>query len=127
MKLTWNTPWFKPKGQVIDTLVIARAAFPDIKSTDYGRFRNGILPGRLIGKYSLEAWGYRMGEFKGDFGKQDNAWEIWTPQMTEYCVQDVKVTWKLYERLKKNRLAERTEAPHNANKSAQTGFCSLET
>ena len=99
-------PWWKPKGQIIDTLVISRVAFPDIKSSDFGRFRRGELPGGLIGSYSLEAWGYRMGEFKGDYGKQDNAWEVWTPEMTEYCVQDVHVTWKLYERLKRHRLAQ---------------------
>ena len=99
-------PGWGTKAEIIDTLVISRVAQPDIKSTDFGRFRAGKLPGKLIGSYNLESWGYRMGEFKGDYGKQDNAWETWTPEMTKYCIQDVKVTWKLYERLKKNRLTQ---------------------
>ncbi len=34
-------PWFEPKGEIVDTLVISRVQCPDIKSTDFGRFRNG--------------------------------------------------------------------------------------
>ena len=97
-------PGFEPQGEVIDTLVISRVAFTDIKQGDYGRFHRGQLPGNLIGSYKLEAWGYRLGELKGDYGKKENAWEVWTPEMTKYCVQDVKVTAKLYERLKVRRL-----------------------
>lgn len=99
-------PSWNPKGEIIDTLVIARVAQPDIKSSDFGRFRAGKLPGKLIGSYSLKAWGYRLGEYKGDFGEQENAWETWTPEMSQYCIQDVKVTYKLYERLKLNPLTE---------------------
>ena len=93
-----------PDGERIDTLVISRVAFTDIKQGDYGRFHRGQLPGNLIGSYSLEAWGYRLGELKGTYGKQKNAWDTWTPEMTKYCIQDVKVTAKLYERLKVRRL-----------------------
>ncbi len=79
-------PWFKPKGEVVDTLVISRVAFTDIKMGDYGRFQKGQLPGKMIGSYSLEAWGYRLGELKGDYGKTTD-WKVWTPEMTKYCVQ----------------------------------------
>ena len=58
-------PKWKTKATLIDTIVIAKVAYPDIKSSDYGRFRAGKLPGQLIGKHKFEAWGYRLGEFKG--------------------------------------------------------------
>lgn len=56
-------PRWSTKAKIIDTMVIARAAYPDIKSIDYGLFRQGKLPGQLIGRHSLESWGYRLGEF----------------------------------------------------------------
>ena len=55
-------PGFDFGGEVHDTLVISRVQYPDIKAGDYGRFRQGKLPGQLIGSYSLESWGYRIGE-----------------------------------------------------------------
>lgn len=91
-------PWFQPKGDVRDTLVQTRFVYSDIKLGDYARFRQGKLPGGLIGSHALKAWGYRLGEYKGDFAETTD-WEIWTPEMSSYCVQDVKVTWKLVEHL----------------------------
>ena len=92
-------PWFKPKGKVIDTLVWARLAFANIRATDFGRFKKGTLPGNLIGSHKLEAYGYRLGNYKGDYGK-DTDWQTWDPEMSEYCIQDVNVTNALYERCK---------------------------
>lgn len=93
-------PEFSFTGEAVDTLVISRVAFTDIKAGDYGRFQRGQLPGKCIGSYALEAWGYRLGELKGDYGKTTD-WKEWNPDMTKYCVQDVRVTEKLYNRLKK--------------------------
>ena len=36
---------------------------------------------------------------KGEYGEQDNAWDKFTPEMLEYCKQDVDVTETLYIRL----------------------------
>lgn len=57
-------------------------------------------PGRLIGSHGLEAWGYRLGEWKGDYAKDMAAkgldpWAEWNVPMQEYCEQDVTVTLKL--------------------------------
>jgi len=44
------------------------------------------------GGHSLKAWGQRLGFPKGDY----NDWTKLTPDMVLYCVQDTKVTRKLY-------------------------------
>lgn len=95
-------PEFMPKGRIIDTYVWAASVFPNIKDTDYGRFRQGVLPASLIGSHALEAWGYRLGVYKGEFAKQTD-WTVWTPEMSEYCKQDVVVTRRLVEHLKLQR------------------------
>lgn len=58
------------------------------------------FPGRMIGSHGLEAWGYRLGEWKGDYSKEMKAqgldpWAHWNVPMQEYCEQDVTVTLKL--------------------------------
>lgn len=105
--LTKVYPRFKPKGILRDTLCYARVLWADIRETDFGRFRKGKLPAKMIGKHSLEAWGYRLGEYKGEFGKTAN-WDILTHEMITYCEQDVRVTSKLYHHIL------RKEAPQAA-------------
>ena len=72
-----------------DTMVVARLLFPDISLHDMHR---KDMPPKLVGSQSLEAWGYRLGILKGEYGKQTDAWDRWTPEMSEYCEQDVRVT-----------------------------------
>lgn len=83
----------------LDTLVYARLLYGDIKTKDYDLYRAGKISGKLIGSQSLKAWGYRIGENKGDYGESEGAWENFTEEMLTYNVQDVVVTQKLYERL----------------------------
>ena len=52
-----------------------------------------------MGRQSLKAWGYRLGELKGTYGEQENAWDSFSEEMLSYCVQDVTVTKKLYDYL----------------------------
>ena len=87
---------FKPNGYVFDTLIACRLIWADIKGHDFQRNKKGNYPARLIGSHSLEAYGYRLGEMKGDYGKQENAWDVLTDEMITYCEQDVKVLTKLY-------------------------------
>ena len=51
------------------------------------------------GGIPLKAYGYRLGEFKGSFGKSTD-WKEWSQEMEDYCVQDVNVTTKLWTHFK---------------------------
>jgi len=92
-------PDFKPQGRIIDTLVMCRALWHDVILKDFGRIKAGRIPARLKGRHSLEAYGYRLGILKGDYGKQEDAWDVYTEEMLEYCKQDVEVTAYLYKRI----------------------------
>ena len=83
-------------GEVIDTLVLSRLFYPHILDRDYERRPTG-MPQKLYGRHSLEAWGHRLKCFKGDYGKHEAAWDVYTPEMLSYCEQDTLVTVKLYE------------------------------
>lgn len=82
---------------LLDTLVLSRLVYPDIRmQADDMLIAKGRLPSALGGKHSLEAWGYRLGEHKGEY---DGGWEEWSKEMEDYCVQDVEVLEKLYHKL----------------------------
>ena len=91
---------FNPVGEVLDTLVLSRLYYPNIIERDY-EIRPVGMPQRLYGRHSLEAWGYRLKCFKGDFGKHEGNWEEYTPEMLDYCIQDTLVTVKLYQLLQR--------------------------
>lgn len=90
---------FDPRDCVLDTLVLARLIYSNIKDTDVGLMRSGRLPKALYGSHSLKAYGYRMGELKGTYGEQEGAWDKFTHEMYEYNKQDVVVTLKLFQKL----------------------------
>ena len=89
-------PEFKIRGQAIDTLVLSQLYYSNMSDKDHAKQMAG-MPLRLYGRHSLEAWGYRLKVLKGDFGKQNNAWKVYTPEMRDYCIQDTEVTLKLWE------------------------------
>jgi hypothetical protein len=88
-------PWFSNVGRVLDTLVLSRVCHPDILTTDK-KHKWKQMPLQLYGRHSLEAYGYRLGEYKGSFGK-DTDWKEWSQEMQDYCLQDVHVTAKLWD------------------------------
>jgi DNA polymerase I-like protein with 3'-5' exonuclease and polymerase domains len=90
---------FDVRDVCIDTLVLARLIYSNIKDTDIGLMRSGRLPKALYGSHSLKAYGYRMGELKGTYGEQEGAWDKFTHDMYEYNKQDVVVTLKLFQKL----------------------------
>ena len=90
-------PFFHPRCKVYDTLILSRLFFNDMLDRDL-RSRPANMPGNLYGRHSLEAWGYRMGVFKSEFGKQlDGDWSTYSPEMLEYCAADVKANFPIVQ------------------------------
>lgn len=87
-------PWFSPSGTAVDTLVLSRIYHADILKTDQKRAWKH-MPLQLYGRHSLEAYGHRLGEYKGNYGKTTD-WKEWSQDMQDYCLQDVVVTTKLW-------------------------------
>ena len=117
-------PEFNFRGKTFDILLVSKLVYPDVGELDDMNIRKERFPKKLRGKYSLKAWGYRLGELKRDYCEQfrsareqnssfsslstdyrENCWLEWTPGMQRYCEQDVMVTKKLYDHLKKQYLS----------------------
>lgn len=98
---------FSPKpGQIVrDTQVLSQMYFANEKDKDFERFRRGAIEGKLIGRHGLEAWGQRLGHYKGDYAKEmkakgrdpwlDFEFETGVP----YCEDDVEVTSRLWRKI----------------------------
>ena len=91
----WSSPLVR------DTLVLSRIAWPDLRDRDYARF--GTVGLRMFGKrmfngsHSLGAHGIRLGFRKGEF---TGDWtDGWSEELEHYCMQDVRVTVKLYKQM----------------------------
>lgn len=90
-------PNWKPKGVVRDTLILTRLLWPKeaVEEIDFARAAKDLHPKNMIGVFTLEAWGHRLGNYKGDF---KGPWDSWTPAMQDYCEQDVEVTTTLWRK-----------------------------
>ena len=85
-------PKWTTKAKLYDTLILSRLFFTDLLDRDF-RSKPANMPGNLYGRHSLEAWGHRLGVHKSEFGKQlDGDWSTYSPEMLEYCAQDVIVS-----------------------------------
>lgn len=98
-------PRFSFKGAHRDTIVMARVVWPKdhLREKDFTLHKKERIPGNLIGSYSLQAFGYRLMEYKGDFKGE---WHTFTQEMGDYAVQDVVVTRNLWQRLQKEEWPE---------------------
>ena len=93
---------FEYKGEIQDTLLCSRLIWTNRNEED---FRIKEVPPRLIGKHSIEAWGYRLGLRKGDF-KEHNDFSTWTLDMQDYCKRDVEVCYLLYKLIEKQNYSK---------------------
>jgi DNA polymerase I len=119
-------PWFKvDTAKVFDTLVATRLIWANIKDTDNVLLKQEKLPGKLFGSHSLAAWGYRLGNYKGDY---DGGWETFSQEMLDYCVQDVEVTAQLYQKIVDKEYSQQAlDLEHQVAwlmaKQERNGFC----
>lgn len=137
-------PEWRPRGVVFDTKIAASVIWSDIKDRDFNALARGRLPFEfqkkgLIGKHSLEAWGYRLGEYKGDFKPEyytnpetgkPHTWATigFTQDMDEYGRQDPVVTLKWHERIESKKYStEALELEHAVAqilfRQHERGFC----
>ncbi len=88
-------PWFKiRKSRVRDTLIMSLLLYPDLSDRDQRLVATDeSFPKKLIGRHRLEAWGYRLKCFKGEY---EGGWSEWSQEMQDYCDQDVEVTDRLW-------------------------------
>ena len=86
--------------KVTDTLVLSRLIHTTIGDTDREHLikDEDYMPRKTQGSHSLRAWGYRLGELKGNFG-EELGFEEYSPEMLKYCEQDVLVSHHLYDSL----------------------------
>jgi len=94
---------YKYEGAILDTLLCSRLIWSNMVEVDYIK---KDLPPKLIGKHSIESWGYRLGLRKGDFA-QTATFDVWTQDMQDYCERDVEVTYLLYKQIEKKNYSEK--------------------
>lgn len=94
-----------PQHKQKDSYVVAKLMRSAQKDADMRLVKNGKLPGKLHGKHSIEAWGYRLGVPKVGMDIED--WSQWTPYMHERCVGDVWTNVALWDYLKPDTYSQR--------------------
>lgn len=94
---------FKPKRH-FDARVASALIWTDLRDVDHGLIRAGKLPREfqekgLMGRNSVRAWGFRLGNPKADFDPKDYGYTWATvpflQDMDDYCDQDVDtlISW----------------------------------
>ena len=104
--------FFIDEHKVFDTHTASRLIWTNLFDTDMTNIRKGTsaLKTKDAGSHSLDAWGKRLGEWKGDYQEMMEAqgldpWKSWNQDMQDYCEQDIVVTQKLYGLILKKDVA----------------------
>ena len=99
-------PEWTTRAKVTDTLVLSRLIHGDMFNEDAERnFSVAKFPKKFWGSHSLKAWGFRLGDFKDEYG---GGWGGFCEEMLTYCVQDTKVTDTLYKKLMKTEPTQKS-------------------
>jgi hypothetical protein len=109
-------------ARVIDTLVCSRLIWPKEKLYDLDDEHYQEIPSNLKGSNALKAWGHRLSEYKLEF----KDFSEYSKEMEDYCVQDVRVTEKLWSHIVSQHYPESSLALEHyfakaINKQIQTG------
>ena len=93
-------PQWTYRGIVRDTHILSRLLWPSehLKEKDFVAAEKHGFPKNQIGNYTLEAWGYRLGNYKGDYA---GPWDTWSQEMQDYGEQDGRVTIRLWAEIVK--------------------------
>ena len=94
---------FKTKAKIFDTLVATRLIWSDLMESDMTRVHTKDFPRQLVNKHSLKAWGVRLGNYKQQI---ETDWSEFNSEMLEYCIQDVEVTYTLYQKILEQKFSE---------------------
>jgi DNA polymerase-1 len=109
-----------PEDRQEDLLVVSRTIKANLKELD-GKFNASRLSkklpgiGKHYGSHSIEAWGVRFGIDK--VGADIEDWSVWTPNMQQRCVSDVKIALRLRAFLKPEKFSQ--EALHLEHRVAR--------
>ena len=146
--------WVIDHTRDLDSMTYAALAWPEMARRDAERAKklpkgSPAMPGNLVGNYSIEAFGWRMGLHKGDYRGDTRLvdqlvsegwlreeaekraytlrWASWNPDMEAYGIQDTKVLRALWKRIVDAKLAEHacrieTQVAHILFRQEQHGF-----
>jgi len=90
------------KARIIDTLICSRLIWPkEIRFTKDEEFYPQVPP-KFKGAHSLKSWGYRLADEKIEF----NDFSEYSQEMLDYCIQDVRVTEKLWQYIIKQNYSQ---------------------
>jgi hypothetical protein len=84
---------FAHKARIIDTLICTRLIWPKEVLYDLDVEQYPQVPAKNRGTASLKSWGWRLADHKITF----KDFSQYSEEMLRYCIQDVKVTAKLFE------------------------------
>lgn len=79
-------------ARIIDTLICTRLIWPKEVLDELDTEQYPQVPKNLRGSASLKAWGWRLASHKIDF----KDFSEYSEEMLQYCIQDVAVTFKLW-------------------------------
>lgn len=91
----------KPETELEKTKRIYTKIKEDDRLNDFHAFlKLHLFPGQMLGRHGLKAWGYRLHCFKGEYeADPKDFFKQFSPEMMEYCSQDLRVNYKLFKHL----------------------------
>lgn len=93
---------FVSKARIIDTLICTRLMWPKELLNELDTEQYPQVPTGMRGSASLKAWGWRLADNKINF----KDFSKYSEEMLEYCIQDVVITARLWQKIANEHYAE---------------------